>query len=201
MESGARKNGKLTTIANNVLIKNPTNCASSASAQVSRQLRQEYREQADRRQQRADLINERNAGMVGDLAQHGRAEAADAERKSEENAGNHSEPVRHQFLREHDDRRRRRRNNKADEHRQHRAGEQAGIGQRQREWQRTEDREPDHVFAAEPVAQRPAEECPECVGREKSEEIELGRLGRDAELIDQIEDVVTRQARDRKSVV
>jgi hypothetical protein len=27
MESGARKNGKLTTIANNVLIKNPTNCA------------------------------------------------------------------------------------------------------------------------------------------------------------------------------
>src|SRR5258708_6598174 len=161
--------------------------ASSASAQVSRHLRQEYREQADRRQKGADLIDERNAAMVGDLAQHGGAEAADAERKSEENAGNHSEAVRHQFLREHDDRGSRGRNNKPDEHRQHRAGEQPGMGQRQRERQRAENREPDYVFAAEAIAQRATEEGPGRVRGEEHEQIELRGLGRDAELVDQVE--------------
>ena len=74
--------------------------------------------------------------------------------------------------------------------------EQAGIGQRQRERQRAEDREPDDVFAAEAIAERSAEERAGRVGGEEDEEIELRRLGRDAELVDQIEDVIARQARD-----
>src|ERR1700692_2270044 len=80
-----------------------------------------------------------------------------------------------------------RRDNEADEHRQHRAGMQAGIGQRQRERQRTEDREPDHVFTAEAIAQRATEEGPGRVRSEEHEQIELRGLGRDAELVDQVE--------------
>src|SRR6266480_7929627 len=85
------------TIAKNVLK------AAPASARGFRQRRQEHREQPDRRQERADLIDERDASVVGDLAEHRGAEPADTERDAEEHSGDHSEAMRHQFLREHDD--------------------------------------------------------------------------------------------------
>src|SRR6266481_1733661 len=55
------------TIAKNVLK------AAPASAPSFRQRRQEHREQPDRRQERADLIDERDASVVGDLAENGSA--------------------------------------------------------------------------------------------------------------------------------
>ena len=140
-------------------------------------LRQEHREQPERRQERAELIDESDAGVIGKPAEHGGAKSADAEGDAEEHAGDHPETVRHQFLREHDDRRRRRRKDQADEYGQHRASDQAGIGQRQRERQRAEDREPDDIFAAETIAERPAEERADRVGGKKDEEIELRCLG------------------------
>src|SRR5215212_8598791 len=78
----------------------PDRCALSAG---SRQLRQEHREQSDRRQERANMIDEAEAGMVGHAAEDRRAETADPKRESEEHPGDHPEPVRHQFLRKHDD--------------------------------------------------------------------------------------------------
>ena len=141
------------------------------------------------------MIDEADAGMVGELAEHGGAKAADAECDAEEHARDQSEAVRHQFLREHDDRRRRRREDEADENCQHGACGKAGIGQRQRERQRPENGEPDDVFAAEAIAERPAEERTRCVGGKEDEEIELGCLHRHLKLVDQIEDVIARQAR------
>ncbi|GCC42489.1 hypothetical protein chiPu_0026807, partial [Chiloscyllium punctatum] len=167
-----------------------------SSANGLRHLRQEHREQADRRQECAELIDEGDRGVVGKLAKHRGAQPADAERDAEEHAGDHAEAMRHQFLREHDDRRRRRRDDQADHDRQHRAGEQPGIGQRQRERQRAEDREPDHVFAAEAIAERATDERAGSVRGKEDEQIELCRLRRDAEPVDQIEDVIARQARD-----
>src|SRR6185437_7088948 len=70
-------------------------------------LRQEHREQPDRRQEGADLIDELDRGVVGELAERRRAETAYAEGDAEEHARDHAEAMRHQFLREHDDRGRR----------------------------------------------------------------------------------------------
>jgi len=73
---------------------------------------------------------------------------------------------RHQLLREHDDRRGRRREDEADEDvstalaaRRHRAA--------QRERQRAEDREPDDVFAAEAIAERPPKNAPAALAARK----------------------------------
>ena len=134
--------------------------------------------------------------MVGELAEHRGAEAADAEGDAEEHARDQPEAVRHQFLREHDDRRRRGRQDQANEHGQHRAAKQAGIGQCQRERQRAEDRKPDDIFTAEAVAERSAEEGAGRVGGEEDEQIKLRALRRYAELVDQIEYVIARQAGD-----
>ena len=46
---------------------------------MARHLRQEDRKQADRRQEGADLVDERDRGVVCELAEHRGTEAADAE--------------------------------------------------------------------------------------------------------------------------
>src|SRR5205823_7717728 len=83
----------------------------------------------------------------------------------------------------------------ADKYAQHRACEQAGIGQRQRERQCSEDGKPDDVFATEPIAQRSAKERARGVRGEKDEQIKLACLSGDTELVDQIKYVIARQAR------
>src|SRR4051794_28838038 len=130
------------------------------SARVLWHFRQKYREQAYRRKESADLINVGNAHMIGDAAEHRRAKTADAEGDAEEYPGDHAEAVRHQLLREYDDRRSGRRDDQPDADRQHRARIESGVRQRQRERQRAEDRQPDDVFAAETVAKRSAEKRP-----------------------------------------
>ena len=52
-------------------------CGRPSSARGFRHLRQEHREQPDRRQEGADLIDESDTGMVRHLAEHGGAKAAD----------------------------------------------------------------------------------------------------------------------------
>src|SRR5271169_3531116 len=51
---------------------------------LARRGRQEPAEQADRRQEGADVIDEGQAGAVGEQAQKRRADAAEAERQAEE---------------------------------------------------------------------------------------------------------------------
>ena len=70
------------------------------------------------------------------------------------------------------------------------------IRQRQRERQRAEDRKPDHIFAAEAVAERTTEQARRSRWRPGTRtSIDLRGLGRNPELVDQIEHVVARQAR------
>src|SRR5690348_11428225 len=140
-------------------------------------VRQERGEQSDRRQERTDLIDEADRGVVGELAKCGGAQPADAEGHTEEHTGDHAEAMRHQFLREHDNRRSGRRQYEPDQDREHRARMQADMRQGQRERQRTEHGNPEHDLAAETVAERTAEEGANSVGGEEDEKIELGRLG------------------------
>ena len=71
-------------------------------------------EQADRRQEGADAVDELDAGQVGQQAEHRRAEAAHAEREAEEQARDHADLAGHQFLRVDHDGRERRRQDQAD---------------------------------------------------------------------------------------
>src|SRR6204780_5428880 len=67
-------------------------------------IRQEHGEEAERRQVGAKVVDKINALDVGDLAEHRRADAADAEGEAKEQARNQADLAGHQLLREHDDR-------------------------------------------------------------------------------------------------
>src|SRR4051812_17716160 len=62
--------------------------ANVPSPRVACHLRQEHREQAEGGKKGADLIDEGDAHLVGDAAEHRGAEAADAEGDAEEHPGN-----------------------------------------------------------------------------------------------------------------
>ena len=74
--------------------------------------------------------------------------------------------------------------------RQHDRRDQADMGQDQRERQDAEDRGPDHVLAAEAVADRPADQGADRDANEEHEEEDLRGLHRHAEAVDQVEGVV-----------
>ena len=65
---------------------------------------QEAGEEAQRRQVRADLIDEGDVGVVGQPAEHRGADAGDAEREAEEETRDQSDVARHQLLGVHEDR-------------------------------------------------------------------------------------------------
>ena len=83
----------------------------------------------------------------------------------------------------------------ADDHAEQARPGQPRIGQDQGEGQHAQDREPDHVFAPEAVAQRAAGHRAQRHRRQKSEQVQLRVLHRDVEPVDQVEGVVARQAR------
>ena len=60
------------------------------------------------RQERADAVDQIDAGQVGEFAKGCCSEPAHAEREAEEQAGDHPDPARHQLLRVDQDRRERR---------------------------------------------------------------------------------------------
>ena len=130
------------------------------------------------------------------LAQRGGAETADTECEPEEEPRNQTHTSRHQFLRVDEDGREGRRQDHADDHAQHACPEQVDVRQRQAERQHAEDRSPDDVFPADPVADRTADERAGGHGREKHEQVQLRALHRDVEAVDQEEGVVAGQARE-----
>ncbi|CAM2158991.1 hypothetical protein PT2222_50047 [Paraburkholderia tropica] len=157
---------------------------------------QEHRENADQRQERADLVDERDAGGIRELAEHGRADAAETEREAEEQARDHAHLARNQFLRVDEDRRERRGQHDADDHREHAGPEQVRVGQQQRERRDAQDRTPDHVLAADAVADRAADDRARGHGGEEHEQVHLRGLHGQMEAVDQIEREVAVDARE-----
>jgi hypothetical protein len=133
--------------------------------------------------------------VVGQQPEHGRAKAAHAERKAEEQARDHARLARDQLLGEHDDGRERRRQDKADHDRQGRRPEQVHVRQQERERSDAEDRKPDHRLAADAVPERSAHERAERGSEQENEEVQLRALHREAELLDQVEGVEAAEAR------
>src|ERR1700678_274985 len=157
-------------------------------------LRQEACEEADRRQERADLIDELDAGAIGEQAENGGTESGHPEREAEEHPGDRTDLARQQLLRVHHDRRERRGEDQADHHRERAGPEQVGVRQQQRERQRAQDRKPDDVLAAEAVTKRTADDRPHGYRGDEHEQVELRDLHRHAELVDQIERQIVGQA-------
>src|SRR5262249_29897611 len=156
------------------------------------QVRQEYREQPDRRHEGADLIDKADARPVGELAEDGGADSADPKGEAEKEAGDHADAAGQQLLRIDDDGREGGGDDEADDDAEHHRRGKADIRKRQREGESAEDRAPDHVLAAETVADRSADYHSDCAREEENEEINLRRGHRHAELLDQEEGVVAR---------
>jgi len=89
-------------------------------------------------------------------------------------------------LRVNDNRRKRRRQNHANDDAEHTGPEQVGIGQHEREWKHAQDRTPDHVFAADAVTHRSADDRPGRYRAQKNEQMDFGTLHRNVESADEI---------------
>ena len=127
---------------------------------------------------------------VGEPADQHRTDAAHAEGEAEEQAGDHADPARQQLLGVDDDRREGRGHGQADQHRQHIGPEQVDERQRQAQRQDTQDRDPQDRLAADPVADRAADQRADRHGTQEQEQVDLGTADRDREPVDQEEGVV-----------
>lgn len=88
MHSQHNKPGEHATLANDVLTKTTSarRGFNESLPRMARHLRQEHREQAERRQEGAEVIDEGDRGAVSEFSEHGSAEPADAEGDAEEHA-------------------------------------------------------------------------------------------------------------------
>lgn len=134
----------------------------------------ETRDYPQQGQQGADPKDEFDAGLVGQPAEEGRAEAAEAEHQPEKDPGDHPDLAGHQVGGVDQDGGECRGDDESDDDGEHDRAGQVRIGQQQGEGRSPEDGAPDHVFTPETVAQRPAgdradsrcpEECEEAVLR------------------------------------
>ena len=136
------------------------------------------------------MVDEADALPIGDLPEHRCAEPAEAERNPEEQPGDGADLARHQLLAVDDDGGERRGQHQPDDHAEDWRPEQVGIGQHHGERQNAEDRAPDHRLAADPVADRPADQRAHRHRAQEDEQVDLGFPHRHAEGLDQVEGVV-----------
>src|SRR3954451_1784505 len=61
-------------------------------------IRQKRGEQADQRQERTDLIDKYDVGSIGQFPQQRRADTAHPKRQTKKDAGDHTDPARHELL-------------------------------------------------------------------------------------------------------
>ena len=155
---------------------------------------QEGGQQANKGQIGADLVDGFDAGGIGQSAQQGGPYPSHTEGEAEEEAGNGADLAGYQILGVDQDGGEGRRQDEADDDRQHRGPEQVDVGQQQGEGSDAEDGDPDHPLATDAIAERPAEHRPRRDGKQEGEQIELGALQRQVELVHQVEGVIAAQA-------
>ena len=161
-------------------------------------IRQETRDYPQQGQQGADPKDEFDAGLVGQPAEEGRAEAAEAEHQPEKDPGDHPDLAGHQVGGVDQDGGECRGDDESDDDGEHDRAGQVRIGQQQGEGRSPEDGAPDHVFTPETVAQRPAGDRADSRCPEECEEAVLRPLHRDFEFIHQEECEVVGHAGDVK---
>ena len=161
-------------------------------------IRQETRDYPQQGQQGADPKDEFDAGLVGQPAEEGRAEAAEAEHQPEKDPGDHPDLAGHQVGGVDQDGGECRGDDESDDDGERDRAGQVRIGQQQGEGRSPEDGAPDHVFTPETVAQRPAGDRADSRCPEECEEAVLRPLHRDPEFIHQEECEVVGHAGDVK---
>src|SRR6202049_208142 len=149
---------------------------------------------SEQRQIRANAIDEFDSMPVGESAEHGRADAADPEGESEEQAGDGADLAGHQLLGEYHDGGECRGQNQPDDETQGAGPLKIDERQENREGSHAQYRDPDDPLAADAVADGAAEQGPERHRDKKSEQIDLSRSTRKLNFVDQIETVEARDA-------
>ena len=105
-------------------------------------VRQKYRKQANGREESANAVDEVDAREIGQLAQHGRADPAHAERESEKQARDGSHLARQQILRIHQNRGERRSQHQSDNDAERACPKKVRVGQDQRKGQHAREWSP-----------------------------------------------------------
>src|SRR5579885_1922463 len=140
------------------------------------------------------MKNETDAGVIGQPAKHGGADAGHAKGKAEENSGDEPDPVGNQFLGVNQNGGKGGGKDKADDGGEHAAPREAGVGKQEGERRHAEDGSPDHHLAAQAVAHRTADERAGGDTGEKNKKMNLGVPHTEVEFIDEIEGVVVADA-------
>lgn len=143
----------------------------------------------------AEVIDSLDAGGVGEVAEHCRRHAGDAECKAEKESRHHPELVGQQFLRVEKYSRECRRKHESDAETQHYRHRQVAIRHGEAERCRTEYRRPDHRLASVAVADRSSDKCTECRRHKKDKEAYLRGADAHTESVYQIEGVVVGETR------
>ncbi len=111
-------------------------------------------------------------------------------------AGYRADLAGHQLLSEDDDGRECRGQDQTDQERQNAYPLQIDVGQKHREWRNPQDGTPDDAFAADTIADRPPQKRTQSHRQEKHEQMNLRRTHAHVELLDEVEAVEARDARD-----
>ena len=149
---------------------------------------------AEQRQECAHLEDKLYTGLVGEPSEERRTDAAQTEHKAEEDAGDESYFVGHEVGGVDHYRGERRGDDESGEEGEHDGPRQTDVGHGEGERSRAKDGEPYHVLASKTVAEHAAGERADGEGGEEHEEAYLRSLHRDAELVDEVEREVARDA-------
>ena len=141
-------------------------------AAIRPEVRQEPGHQSEQRRVGARTVDRLDAVRIGEVAQHGRGDARDAERESEEEARHEAQLAGQQLLGVEQDRRKGRGEHEAGAECRHGRECKAAMGHGEAEGRRAENRNPDHGFAAPAVADRTADQRADGRGEEEDEEEE-----------------------------
>src|SRR3984957_17224662 len=157
---------------------------------------QERGHHPEKRQIRADPGDELDSVPVGESAEHGRADTADPEGETEEQARHCANLAGHQLLGEYHDGGECGGQYESDDETQGAGPREIGHGQENRERSDAEYRKPDDPRAADAVAEGAAQQSAERHREQEYEQIDLRRSHGYVKFLDQVEAVETGDAGD-----
>ena len=150
-------------------------------------------EDAERGEERADVVDEVDAGVVGKLAQKCGADTAQAEGQAEEESGDGADFSGDEILSVDEDSGKGGSKDNADDDAENAGPKKAGIGQKHGERKHAENGPPNDEFAAEAIADWPADDGACGDSAKENEKVDLGALHGEMETVHEIEGVIRGQ--------
>jgi len=182
------------------LLEKPLTVSSNFPLRAGGDVWKEGGEDAERGKKGADVVHEVDAGVVGKLAQQCGADTAQAEGQSEEESGDCADFSGDEILSVDEDSGKGGSKDDADDDAENAGPKKAGIGQKHGERKHAENGPPNDEFAAEAVADWPADDGACGNSTEKNKKVELGALHGDMETVHEIEGVIRGQTGEIKEL-